>query len=95
MRFLPLLTGLLVGLAATHVLADQPQPMTLDYATFEAAVAHVDLETCPTSLSGADRFCRATLAHEQVHVFAFSMEGDSPLVGFASFDATELPALLN
>jgi hypothetical protein len=95
MRTLPPLAALLIGLASTAAVADEPTGLTLDYATFEAAVPHVDLDTCPPSLSSADRFCRATLAHEQIHVFAFSMEDDSPLVGFASFEATELPALLN
>jgi|GEM_PF-1685440 hypothetical protein len=95
MRFLPHLSAFIVGLTSTAAMAEQSQPMSLDYATFEAAVAHVDLETCPVSLNAADRFCRATLAHEQIHIFAFSMEGDSPLVGFASFEATTLPELLN
>ncbi|QUJ77564.1 hypothetical protein KDD17_06215 [Sulfitobacter albidus] len=88
------LTVLACALAQT-AFADAPAPLTLDYETFEAAVPHVDLEACPEALAGEDRFCRATLAGEQLHVFAFSLASNSPLVAFQSYDATALPGLLN
>lgn len=64
------------------------------YETFEAAVPHLDLETCPKSLPQVDSFCRAAIRNEEIHVFAFSLNGDSPMVGFASFSAEGLDALL-
>ncbi|MEP1328818.1 hypothetical protein [Pseudophaeobacter sp.] len=83
--------------ATTSVQAGEPAAapaLPLTYETFEAAVAHIDLETCPVSLPQADSFCRASIHHEEIHVFAFSLQGDSPMVGFASFSAKGLEPLL-
>lgn len=88
---LPLAALALAG--ATAVLAE-PTPMPLTYAQFEAAVVHVDLESCPEQLRQAGTFCRATLNHDEIHVFAFSKEGDSPMTGFTSYPADTLGALL-
>lgn len=67
---------------------------TLIYDQFEAAVPHLDLESCPTSMAQDDVFCRATLRHDEIHVFVFSTEGDNPFVGFKSFPADGISALL-
>ncbi|MFK7837763.1 MAG: hypothetical protein AB8B60_16260 [Sulfitobacter sp.] len=93
MRPIPISAALL--LLGTPLMATPPDPVPLTYDVFEAAIPHVDLETCPATLPQENTFCRATLAHEEVHVFVFSEEGASPLIGFGSFDATRLPDLLN
>ncbi|WP_300030793.1 hypothetical protein [uncultured Roseobacter sp.] len=93
-RILSLIFGA-TCLAPLPLTAAETEPMPLTYAVFEASVPHVDLETCPEGMAGEDIFCRATLAHEELHIFAFATDGDSPLVGFASFDAERLPELLN
>ena len=46
------------------------------YADFEAAVPHLDLDACPAELVEVPAFCRVTLGHDSVHVFAFAEEGD-------------------
>ena len=46
------------------------------YADFEAAVQHLDLDACPAGLVEMPAFCRVTLGHDSVHVFAFAEEGD-------------------
>ncbi len=56
---------------------------------FEAAVPPVDLEKFPGGLSRQDSFCRATLTHSDIHVFAFSKVGGSPMTGFAAFPADQ------
>jgi hypothetical protein len=93
MRTLPPLAALLFGVSALTASAETAMPLTYD--TFEVAVPHVDLEECPPSLQAAETFCRATLANDAIHVFAFAEGGDSPLIGFTSFAADSLPALLN
>lgn len=95
MRLLPPLAALIFGVAYTPLFAGSAEDLPLSYSIFEAAVPHIDLVTCPVALAGDDVFCRATLAHEEVHVFAFRATGDSHLAGFASYEATELPKLLN
>ena len=87
-------TAALVLTLSAPAFAD-PAATPLLYEQFENSVAHVDLETCPAPLPVADTFCRATLKHEEVHVFAFSENGDSPMVGFASFELSGLETLLN
>ncbi|QIE44338.1 hypothetical protein G5B38_01640 [Pseudohalocynthiibacter aestuariivivens] len=69
-------------------------PAPLRYEQFEAAIPHMDLETCPELLAEDDVFCRATLQHEEIHVFAFSTQGDNPLVSVTSFSAEGMTALL-
>ena len=83
---------IILGYAAS---AQAEQSKALTYADFEAAVPHVDLENCPAAMAAATIFCRATIQHEEIHVFAFSEEGDQPLVGFHSFAAEGLESLLN
>lgn len=69
-------------------------PAALTYDQFEIAVPHVDLENCPAALAGKDRFCRATLRNEEIHVFAFADSNESPMIGFKSYGAQVLETLL-
>lgn len=78
---------------AFAVADDAPNPLT--YTQFEAAIPHIDLETCPEQLAGDDTFCRVTINHDEIHVFAFSLDGDSPMTGFASYPANDLHGVLN
>ena len=89
----PALTLIACFAAIPAFAADTPVPMT--YGLFETAVAHTDLDSCPAQLATQDTFCRATLRHDEIHVFAFSREGENPLVGFASFSFDELAQHLN
>ncbi len=93
MSYMPPLMALVLGVSATALAAD-PAPQLLTYPTFELAVPHVDLETCPASMQVDDGFCRATLANDGVHVFAFAYDGDSPMIGVAHFEADEMAAIL-
>ncbi|WP_264213310.1 hypothetical protein [Leisingera thetidis] len=78
--------------AAPAFAADIPLPLT--YQLFETAVAHTDLDSCPGDLAQDGVFCRATLRHDELHVFAFSRDGENPLVGFASYSFDDLAAHL-
>ncbi|MEW2911526.1 hypothetical protein [Leisingera sp. JC11] len=79
--------------AAPAFAAETAMPMA--YGLFETAVAHADLDSCPSALAKEGSFCRATLRHDEIHVFAFSREGDNPLVGFASYSFDEFAEHLN
>lgn len=83
-----------LALAAASIVLAEPAAMPLTYEQFEASVAHVDLDTCPTQLRQPGTFCRATLNHGEIHVFAFSEENDSPMTGFTSYPTDTLGALL-
>tara|TARA_R110002094_G_scaffold221192_2_gene195030 strand:- start:628 stop:909 length:282 start_codon:yes stop_codon:yes gene_type:complete len=85
----------LAGLTATPTLAAPPEALPLTYETFDTAIPHADLAECPAALAQEDVFCRATLADDMLHVFAFSLDDNSPLVGFRSFELDSLPQLLN
>jgi hypothetical protein len=89
LTLLPALAALLPAAAGA-----QDAPMPLGYETFEFAVPHIDLAECPAELAQETRFCRATLHSEEFHVFAFSREGDQPLVGYAAFPADGVGAIL-
>ena len=80
-------------LLAPPLLADDAAPLT--YAQFEAAVPHLDLERCPSSMAQAGMFCRATLRHDEIHVFSFREDGEQPMTGFKSFPAERVAALLD
>ena len=62
---------------------------SLGYATFETAVAHVDLEGCPAEFDPDAVFCRMTLANEMAHVFVFSFDGDQPLLAVKDYELTD------
>lgn len=72
-----------------------PSTQVLTYDIFEVSVPHMDLESCPETLQAENVFCRATLHHEELHVFAFTYDGDSPLVGFKTFSAQGIGSLLS
>ncbi len=93
MRLILTFSAIVLGLTVTAADAGDAQPLT--YEMFEAAVPHIDLETCPADLAKQDTFCRASILHEEIHVFAFSLDGDSPLVGFKSYEASGVETLLN
>lgn len=61
----------------------------LTYATFEVAIPHIDLETCPDVFDNEAIFCRATTGGDQIHIFAFATDGDSCLEGVISFNEDE------
>lgn len=82
----------ILAFVAAPAFAETAAP--LSYEIFENAIPHIDLAACPTDLSGSDRFCRATLYKEAVNIFAFSEEGDQPLVGFLRYDAEQMQDLL-
>ncbi len=79
--------------AASPVLAGDA-PVALTYDQFEIAVPHLDLAECPDSITHEGTFCRATLHNDEIHIFAFSEEGNQSFVGFTSFPADGLAALL-
>lgn len=86
------------GLAAPLTTASETRALAtlpFTYAKFEAAVPHIDLETCPKPLPQEESFCRASILNEEIHIFAFSLNDDSPMVGFASFSAHGLDTLFD
>ena len=92
MKIFVLASAIALALITGHAKADKPAALT--YEQFETAIPHIDLETCPENLPQTNSFCRATLHHEEIHVFAFAEDGDSPMIGFASFGAERLGNLL-
>ena len=62
------------------------QDCVLKYETFEYAVPHIDLETCPEAEMEKVAFCRASVGGEQVHLFYFSKDGDQCLLKVRSFE---------
>jgi hypothetical protein len=101
MKALPSLAALVLvlgtNLSAAPLAAEQAKVTSLpmSYEIFEAAVSHIDLEACPATLPQIDSFCRATVLHEELHVFAFSTEGNNLMIGFTSYAAENLAELLH
>ncbi|WP_299359484.1 hypothetical protein [uncultured Paracoccus sp.] len=62
----------------------------LTYEMFETAISHGDLPTCPEALEGEHRFCRFTVHNDALHVFAFSEEGDQPLLAISEYAMDEI-----
>ncbi|MFX0544646.1 hypothetical protein ACEWPL_003785 [Roseovarius sp. S1116L3] len=93
MTFKAVLAASALALTATPLFAENSGRLTYDQ--FELAVPHMDLATCPPSMEQEDSFCRATLRHDEIHVFAFRNEGDQPMTGFKSFPAEGLSTLLD
>ncbi|MDA7425205.1 hypothetical protein [Thalassococcus lentus] len=58
----------------------------LTYEVFEASIEHVDLAGCPAQFDPDVVFCRMTLASDLAHVFAFSFDGDQPLLAVKSYE---------
>lgn len=80
----PAALALALALALPAAADEAPCPMT--YAQYEFAVPHLDLEDCPAALAGEDRFCRASVAGDRLHVFAFAEDGAQCLLAMESFD---------
>jgi hypothetical protein len=91
-RLFPLAAAVLL-FPVTAGAQDAPAPLT--YAVFEATLPHLDLAECPAALSGENRFCRLALGHDALWVFAFSTDGDNPMVGVESVDPEGIEALLD
>ncbi|MEL6884074.1 MAG: hypothetical protein AAFP87_06155 [Pseudomonadota bacterium] len=67
-------------LLISPAIADTP-PTALPYAVFEETVPHMDLASCPAALPQTDSFCRVAMGHDAAHVFAFALDGSSPMIG--------------
>lgn len=69
----------------------RPVPMAvMNYETFEATVDHGDLAECPAAMAREDRFCRAVLHGDSLHVFAFSHDFDQPLQAVIAYPLDEI-----
>jgi len=92
----PAKTTLIAALLAAPQLAaaEGATPMPLTYEVFEAAIPHIDLETCPSEMAGDDRFCRAVVHNDAFHVFAFLYDADSPAVAHRAYSTEALNAIL-
>ncbi|THD82974.1 hypothetical protein E7811_12570 [Aliigemmobacter aestuarii] len=84
----------LIASLAAPAYAD-PTPLPLSYEMFEASVPHVDMALCPADLAQERTFCRMSVHAEQINVFAFSEEGDQPMVGFRSWSVDLMAGLLD
>ncbi|MEO1140222.1 MAG: hypothetical protein AAFW87_12275 [Pseudomonadota bacterium] len=94
MRRTKLLSLLSASCLALPAWAETPEAIMLSYEQFELAIPHIDLEDCPSSIEATDVFCRATMANNEIHVFAFSNAGDSPLQELNSFPVEEIAEML-
>ena len=75
--------------------AQDPTAAPMTYEMFELAVPHVDMAACPAPLAAEGRFCRLTTNNEALNVFAFSEDGDQPMVAFQSWSAELLVGLMD
>ena len=83
------------GVAAPINLA-QPRETpagAMTYEIFEATVEHGDMPNCPKALAAEGRFCRVVLQNDMLHVFAFSEDGDQPMLAVLEYplDAVAFP----
>ncbi|MFU8864129.1 MAG: hypothetical protein ACNA7O_09440 [Rhodobacterales bacterium] len=86
-------------LSPTLATAQSPAAMPLTYAIFEASVPHIDLAACPETLAlegvAMDGvFCRAVVHDDAFHVYVFSLDGDSPAIGFQSYPVDGVETLM-
>jgi hypothetical protein len=77
------LSILSVALLLSGAVAVAQTPLV--YADFEAAVPHLDLDSCPSGIAEGPVFCRVTLGHDSVHVFSFAEDGDQPFVAMRTY----------
>ncbi len=56
----------------------------LTYEIFETAIAHVNLDECPSEIAAEGVFCRMTMNNDAKHVFAFS-EAEQTMVAIRSY----------
>ena len=90
MRFL---SALALASFAAPALADDAMMKdggALTYEMFETAIQHVNLAECPAALAGEGRFCRVTMHNDAFHVFAFTEDGEQPMVGLRSYYEDEI-----
>jgi hypothetical protein len=73
-----------LGLALASTAVGQDAACPLDYPTYEPAVPHLDMESCPPSMDVSDAYCRVSLSAEIATVYAFSDEDDC-LVGSRAY----------
>ncbi len=67
----------------------------MSYDTFELAVPHLDLETCPAELAVDGTFCRAAMALHGLAVYQFADdEGERCLVRVVRFEEDEVALTL-
>ena len=85
----------LLTLMPLPALAEPPAALPMTYAMFEASLPHVDMALCPVDLAGPGLFCRLAVLNEQIHVFVFSEEGESPMVGFKSWPVDLMVGLMD
>lgn len=62
------------------------QHCAITYETFEVAVPHIDLESCPGGKAEKGVFCRAATGGDRLHIFHFSGDGDLCLLRVESLD---------
>jgi len=67
-----------------------PAPLAAEpysYADFEASVPHIDLDTCPESVTEGldDVFCRVSLNNDALHVYVFESGGMQEFVALHSY----------
>jgi len=58
----------------------------MSYETFEAAIAHVELDECPDPKLRDQAFCRTSLGRGALHVFYFNLDGDQCLLKVVSYE---------
>jgi hypothetical protein len=68
---------------ASQAAAAQSCPMPYD--KFEAAVPHLDLDSCPALVGESNVFCRSSVANDEIHVFVFDKDGERCLKSVHSF----------
>jgi len=66
----------------------------MSYETYEFSTGHIDLAQCPTDLAGENRFCRASVAGDQLHVAVFAQDGDQCLVTVKSYDEEQFDIVI-
>ena len=91
----PLAVATLSTFLSASALCAETTPLPFTYEAFEAGVTHVDLAQCPEALAAEGRFCRATVVNDNINVFAFSEDGDQPMVGFKSWPADLMNGLMD
>lgn len=85
----------LAAILATGSAASAQDAGVFTYEMFETAVQHVNLLDCPGDLAGEGRFCRMTMHNDAFHVFAFSQEGEQPMVGLTTWYEDEIDMTFN
>ena len=91
MRLILTFSAIVLGLTVTA--ADAGDAQSLTYEMFEAAVPHIDLESCPTDLAQQDTFCRASIHHEEIHVFALPVRRSAVTARCIKFFFRKAPSM--